>query len=256
MHNQDVQVQSSTGSLVGDGCLELVFVHGNGYRTRFGNRTQMWGEGIYIGGHLDQQLHLDILPKTYLTIVKLEPWAACLISNFDFRKTLNQTIPLQDVNKHLHKKLMLKNTSAFNNSMLHTLYQEMEQNRTQSRDLKLIQHVSQVLENNYQEFKYYKKELLKNIKISSRSLETKFGQSVGLTPLKFSNTIRFRKAIEQIYHFSNEVSLVHLAYQHGYFDQSHFIRTCRSVTGIPPSKISEENCFLTDHRDTFRYYTI
>lgn len=256
MHNPDPRIQSSTGSLIGDGCLELVFVHGNGYRTRFGQSVQRWYEGIYIGGHLDQQLHLDIFPETTLSIVKLEPWAAGLIAGFDFKKTLNQTIPLQEINPQLYQKLMLENKEAFNNRMLLRLYAEMEHNQNLFRDLKLIQHVGQRLSENYQEFKFYKKALLENIKCSARCLELKFGRAVGLTPLKFSNTIRFRKAIEQIYHLPKEVSLTHLAYQHGYFDQSHFIRTCRDITGLSPSKISTNNCFITDHRDSFRYYTI
>ena len=256
LHNKNAVIQKITGSMVGDGRLELVFVNGNGYRTIFGDQTQNWGEGIYLGGHIDRSLHLEILPNTKLTFVKMEPWAARLISNFNYKNSLNHTIPLSEINANLNKKLEKLRTDDFNYNMLLTLYQTMDYNMNNFSDYKLIKYTSQFLENNFFDFKNCKKNLLSEIGLSQRSLETKFGTSVGLTPLKFANTIRFRKISEEIFHFNENDSLTNLAYKYGYFDQSHFIRTCNQFIDLAPTGISKENCFITNPNDPFRYYTI
>ena len=256
LHNNDSVSKKSMGSLVGDGCLELIFVSGNGYITKLGSNIQKWKEGIYLGGHIDEQFELEVLPQTQITFVKLNWWTAGLISGFDFRQSRNQTIPLIELDKDLYRKLANKSTHKFTISMLHCLNQSMEKKQSHQRDFELIRYSSAFLNKNFSDFKISKKKLLNEINISSKSLETKFGRSVELTPLKFVNTIRFREISEQIYHHKNRPSLTNLTYKFGFYDQAHFIRACHKAIGFTPSNLSKENCFMTNSRDRFRYYTI
>jgi len=254
--NKDSIARKSTGNMVGDGRLELIFVSGNGYITKFGEHIETWGEGIYIGGHISQPFELEILPETQITFVKLEPWSGTLISGFDFRKSVNKTIPLCELNNTLYEKLIFSNGFAVNTSNLLTLNQFMENNLAAQKDFELIRFSAQYLETNFLSFKSNKKDLLHKINLSARSLETKFGRGLGLAPQKFTNTIRFRRIAEQIYHSPNATSLTDLAYKFGFYDQAHFIRLCNQYLGLSPSKLSKQNCFITAPEDHFRYYTI
>jgi len=75
--------------------------------------------------------------------------------------------------------------------------------------------------------------------ITSRYLQKIFVQYTGLTPKLYSKINRFQKSLILI--GRSDLNLTSVAYQSGYFDQSHFIREFKSFTGITPSGFDGEN---------------
>jgi len=76
------------------------------------------------------------------------------------------------------------------------------------------------------------------VRISSRQLERKFTQHVGLSPKTFSRITRFRQAkllLESI----RGTRGCDLAYACGYYDQTHLIREFRLFTGQTPLAMKE-----------------
>lgn len=69
--------------------------------------------------------------------------------------------------------------------------------------------------------------------ITSRYLQKLFVQYTGLTPKLYSKIHRFQNSLQLV--IRNEAPLTAIAYDCGYFDQSHFIREFKSFTGITPS---------------------
>lgn len=69
--------------------------------------------------------------------------------------------------------------------------------------------------------------------ISSRYLQKLFLEFTGLTPKLFNKITRFQKSL--LLRNNNDQSLTSIAYQSGYFDQSHFIRDFKFFTGVSPS---------------------
>ena len=74
--------------------------------------------------------------------------------------------------------------------------------------------------------------------ISSRYLQKIFLQYSGLTPNLFSKIDRFQKSLHLV--AKKDMSLTSIAYQCGYFDQSHFIKDFKSFTGSTPSHFQPE----------------
>ncbi len=74
--------------------------------------------------------------------------------------------------------------------------------------------------------------------ISSRYLQKIFFNYSGLSPKLFSNIARFQKSIHLV--ASKHSSLTTIAYQCGYFDQSHFIKDFKFFTGTVPSRFSSD----------------
>jgi AraC-like DNA-binding protein len=70
-------------------------------------------------------------------------------------------------------------------------------------------------------------------RISSRYLQKLFLQSAGVTPKLLSKIGRFQESLKLV--SQNGESLTSIAYECGYFDQSHFIREFKSFTGLTPS---------------------
>jgi AraC-like DNA-binding protein len=69
--------------------------------------------------------------------------------------------------------------------------------------------------------------------ITSRYLNKLIYQHTGLTPVSFNKIRRFQFSLRLI--ARNDQPLTSIAYESGYFDQSHFIKEFKSFTGLTPS---------------------
>jgi AraC-like DNA-binding protein len=74
--------------------------------------------------------------------------------------------------------------------------------------------------------------------ITTRYLQKVFNQYTGLTPKLYTKINRFQNSLVLI--GKNNLSLTDVAYECGYFDQSHFIREFKSFTGSTPSGFTVE----------------
>jgi len=73
--------------------------------------------------------------------------------------------------------------------------------------------------------------LSRELGCSPRYLQALFRQHVGLSPKQFANIVRLRGAVDDM-DYSR------------FYDQAHFIRAFRGVTGVSPSKFDASQYFL------------
>jgi len=79
--------------------------------------------------------------------------------------------------------------------------------------------------------------------ITSRYLQKLFLQYTGLTPKLYQKIYRFQNSLKRI--TQNNSTFTDIAYDCGYFDQSHFIREFKSFTGFTPSAFAVEKSPIT-----------
>jgi len=77
------------------------------------------------------------------------------------------------------------------------------------------------------------KKLSKAYGWNAKRTERLFLKYVGFTPIQFIKIIRFRRSVEQLY--AGYENLTNLAYDSGFYDQSHFIREFYRYAGNKPS---------------------
>lgn len=77
--------------------------------------------------------------------------------------------------------------------------------------------------------------LSESLLYTSRSLERKFSVLLGKSPKQFIRIVRFQKIIE---HFSKagNINLAQIACENGYFDQAHFIKDFKDLSGYTPGE--------------------
>ncbi len=80
--------------------------------------------------------------------------------------------------------------------------------------------------------------LARNSGVSIKTLERHFKNSTGLTIKMYQDLVRFQKAARQInanghYHHGDLLE----ALGSGYYDQSHFVKACRKLTGLTPREL-------------------
>jgi AraC-like DNA-binding protein len=76
-------------------------------------------------------------------------------------------------------------------------------------------------------------------RISTRYLSQLFSQYTGIAPKLFCKINRFQQSLALVN--NNDQKLTGVAYDAGYFDQSHFIREFKLFTGITPSAFAEQS---------------
>lgn len=75
----------------------------------------------------------------------------------------------------------------------------------------------------------------KELFVTERTFQRLFEKSVGLSPNQFRKINQFNKAFQQLNRrqFS---SFADIAFENGYADQSHYIRTFKEFTGLTPKE--------------------
>lgn len=77
------------------------------------------------------------------------------------------------------------------------------------------------------------KDLRFELQVSERTLERRFQEGIGLSPMLFARICRFQASLNQLRSQSYD-KLSDIAFEQEYADQSHFIRNFKEFTGLTP----------------------
>ncbi len=83
-------------------------------------------------------------------------------------------------------------------------------------------------------------ELAKKIGLSNAQFRKRFKEEVGISPSQYCKIVRINTTLK-LFDEGYKKSLIELTYQLGYFDQSHFIKDFKSVTGCSPKSFKKLN---------------
>ncbi len=216
-----------------DGCAELVF-H---YKGRFdeilpsGKIEKSFLSGV--GGQTTQFNRYSIQESFGLFGVYLYPFTLPCLFNIPAYIITNQTPDLEQLlgreGKELEERIM---TAPDNHSRATILSTFMEQRLLkhaikQPEVFTAINHIIKTRGTVRIE------SLAKQAFLSTRQFERTFKHFAGFTPKLFSRLSRFQSVISQ--YGKQYTSLTHLAYDCGYYDQSHFIHDFKEFSGYHPS---------------------
>lgn len=80
------------------------------------------------------------------------------------------------------------------------------------------------------------KDLREQLFITERTFERRFAKEIGVSPKQFVRIIQFSFSLQQI-EASDYTKLTNIAFDNGYSDQSHFIKTFKKYTGATPREL-------------------
>lgn len=104
--------------------------------------------------------------------------------------------------------------------------------KDKSRDEKIVELMQLIEEGVTQNLKV--KDLASSIHMSEKTMERWVRKQFNLTPKELMQVIRFEKVSKQLKTKPNKRLTDSLEF--GYYDQSHFIKECRKITGYPPKE--------------------
>jgi AraC-like DNA-binding protein len=83
--------------------------------------------------------------------------------------------------------------------------------------------------------------------VSVKTFERRFQQQIGISPKTFCKLARFQQIVKAINCANPQQPAQSHSWNAGYYDQSHFIKDCRAITGLPPSRLfSQLPTMITD----------
>lgn len=228
------------------GCMEIIFNMGTGTWQTAGDHDYTTTPPIELWGQIIKPLAIRSIGKNIMLGVRFFPYAAGCFFNESIEKFNNQVIDFNYLAgnraKALHDKLLETNSwdkrIVLLEDFLWTVLSYSDRKKSRISMVNSIMH-----ELKREDFFDNIENIASRYGITSRYLQKIFLQYTGLTPKLYSKINRFQNSLTLV--TKKETSLTNIAYDCGYFDQSHFIREFKSFTGLTPSGYTVKNSPIT-----------
>ena len=152
--------------------------------------------------------------------------------NFPITELLNENLSLQDLinNEAIELEDKLLN-SPNNKQRIAHLEKFLIKRLIHNNEFERVEHAIKIIE-------YYKgqikaQDIAYQACLGIKQFERTFSKYVGMNPKKFASIVRFQNVIQMKRKHKNS-SMFQLAFDNGYYDQSHFIHDFKSLTGLTP----------------------
>ncbi len=217
---------ASQSRITPDGFVDLIF--------NFGEKTPTlpaWNIGL--SGMMTRYRDVSSVPNSELIGIRFKPGQFRAISNFQLAEIKNHTIYASEIIPAFSEKLLEQVAESKNMTdkivLIETAIKKLI---TDFRHHSLITSVCHSIEMHYQVIDL--KQIADNHYISLRQLERHFKASVGLTMKEYHSIVRYNKVLNSIAEMS-EQSLLHTAFDHGFFDHAHLTKELKRIGGTNPS---------------------
>jgi AraC-like DNA-binding protein len=218
------------------GFTEMIFNLGQGaWATSVGNKYEKTPK-IEFWGQVTNPMQIRSKGKQLMLGVRFFPHAAGYFLREKVGQFNNTVSDLSDILgpslKTLHARLLETADLIRRIELVETyLLQRLSNDRKLNLRIEEIGHILYNINKDYSENSIGI--IATRHGITTRYLHKLVYEHTGLSPKSFNKISRFQLSLRLI--AKNEMSLTSVAYDCGYFDQSHFIRDFRSFTGVTPS---------------------
>jgi AraC-like DNA-binding protein len=224
------------------GCVEIMFNLGTGTWQTEVNNDFVTTPPVELWGQIIKPLTFKSIGKNTMFGIRFFPHTASCFLNEDMEQFNNRVSNFSDLmNNHaglLHIKLLETNNLNKRVEIIEDFL--LKRLSPAAKKVSRIQLIGNIItELKEEDFFDNIDNVASRYGITSRYLQKLFLQHTGLTPKLFSKINRFQNSLLLV--AKQNESLTSIAYECGYFDQSHFIREFKSFTGKTPSAYNPEN---------------
>ncbi|UPT69595.1 MAG: helix-turn-helix transcriptional regulator [Flavobacterium sp. JAD_PAG50586_2] len=227
-------------TIVPDGCLEMIFHHGDLYAqyTEEGNRIIQ--PRCFVFGQLSRPLEIEPTGVTGIFSVRFHPNGFLPFATLSIKEMENTAVSLERLfgneGLEMEQQVLSTNSTLEKIKKVETfLLNRLTDSETVDRIVKST--IETILTANGH---LSIDELSKQTNINRRQLERKFSSTIGLSPKQLSKTIRLQATLKMLLN-KKFTSLTALAYDNEFYDQAHFIKDFRELTGFTPKEFYGNN---------------
>lgn len=222
-------------TIVPDGCMEMIFHYGDLYRQYLEDGSSVLQPRCFVFGQLTRPLEIEPTGTTGIFSVRFQPQGFVPFANRAIREMENTAVPLESIfgtaGLDLERQMLSAGSTEARIQLIESfLVKRLTDKETVDRIVRST--VDTIITANGQ---LTIEALSKQTNINRRQLERKFSAAIGLSPKQLSKTIRLQATLKLLLN-KQFTSLTSLAYQGEYYDQAHFIKDFRELTGFTPKE--------------------
>lgn len=237
--------------VVPNGNIKLTVSYQNGIVAALNGKTFASKEhDITLTGLIDVPVILDADKDIATETIGIEfsPQKAYRFFHFTLNDIQNQIYSLSDLLGNIGKRLVeqINNTASAQQKIVSLQQFLLKQLSLQDEDL-IFEYCAERIVSS--KGKVTVKELEKKTGYSSRWLNMKFNDNLGISPKNLCSIIRFKQYYQSCIN-RNERSFLKNDFYELYYDQSHFIKDFKRFTGFTPTKFEKQTNNLGE-----RYYS-
>lgn len=227
-----------------DGCTELIFHYGDHFRKYDNEQDFHIQEKSFLHGQLTRYMEIEPTGRVGIFSLRfqpggLQPFIPVPVSSLT-EKTVSLSNLWQEEGQRLEADVLAATTNVERKNILEKfLLKKLEQkNSDKEPALQLAKTIAS------SEGTLNTEELAAKLQISKRHFEKTFVACVGLKPKMLARILRFNNALRLIE--AGELdSFTAIAHEGGFYDQAHFIKDFKDITGLNPKKYYSENLEMT-----------
>jgi AraC-like DNA-binding protein len=195
------------------------------------------GTGCYAVGAMRRAIVLDLAGEVDFLGVRFAAGAAAALLGLPASEITDQTVALDEAWGRTALELEERVREAPPDRRIPIVAAELEARLTGSEPPRVALAASKLIETHGGGLKV--RELCRSLGVGERRLRRVFADAVGLTPKEACRVARFARAAELL-RSGEAAEFGRVAYRAGYYDQPHFIREFRQLSGLTPGAYLDE----------------
>lgn len=222
-----------------DGCIDIIFNLGDAFGKINQDCSVSNVPHSCVVGAMRQPIIAKLKGHIEIIGVRFKPGGAYPFFRFPLHELTNRIVALDDLSKQPDTAMELRITEE---APIAKKIAHLE--RIFIKRLKTVCHIDSIIQKSLSNIYKTKGQVLissleKSLGVSSRHLERKFIENVGLSPKMFCRVIRIKNAIS-ILRSQPKPDWTEIAYSGGFYDQAHLIREFKTISGLTPNRYVSE----------------
>lgn len=221
------------------GMMELMFFMNQ--KPQIPGKTKEFAENAILSGHHASYYDMNIPGNLSMFSVSFYPHGAMMFFDIPLEEFCNKNVPLKYFLKdsaHIEEQLCNANNFDARVKIIEKVLLHLLSKNQKQYELKRISANIKVISRYGGSIPTVK--LAEIACLSRRQYERTFREHIGASPKQFNKVVRFQKALH-IKQKDPGISLTSLAYDCGYYDQSHMVNDFKSISGFSP-KLYFKDC--------------
>ena len=221
------------------GNASMVFHYGSPSKFQKKNSSQYIEPNLLICGQQTNYYDLSLSGKTGMILLVFRPHGLKSFFNFPITGLLNENLSFRDLLNNETNELEDKLFNSANNKqrvihienfLIKRLITFGEGFAVHNNEFERVEHAIKLIENSKGQFKA--QDIAHEVCLGIKQFERTFSKYVGVNPKKLVSIVRFQNVIQMKSKYKK--SMTQIAFDNGYYDQSHFIHDFKSITGLTP----------------------
>lgn len=220
------------------GCIVLVFHYSNPSLFHKRNEPPYIEPRTVLCGQQTNYYDLSLAGKTGMIFIIFQPFGTAMFFKMPMNEIENQNVAFECIVNKEASEIEDKMLDAESNLERIKLIEEFLLKKLIQNNKDYKQIISTFGAINHYKGQISIKTLAEISCLSVKQFERRFSELVGLNPKQYLRIVRFQNVLQmkKCKYFNNYTSL---AFDCGFYDQSHFIHDFKTITDLPPKEFFE-----------------